>query len=124
MATSSIRSLFTLKKLTISTRELTYLCWGTLFVAFLLPLGIVQAGTHHLPDADFVRFYSLGKLLNEHPARELYDYELQHRISVEVHPTIGVAPMPHPPFVGMAFRVFALFPYWLAYLAWIAITIA
>ena len=125
MATSSNNSLFKLKELSASRiRELKYLCWGALFVAFLLPMGIVDAGTHHLPDADFVRFYSLGKLLNEHPARDLYDYDLQHRISVEVHPTIGVAPMPHPPFVGMAFRIFAYFPYWMAYLAWVAITIA
>jgi len=125
MATSSTNSLFKPKEMTTARiRELTYICWGALLVGFLLPMGIVDAGTHHLPDADFVRFYSLGKLLNEHPARELYDYELQHRISVEVHPTIGFAPMPHPPFVGIAFRIFAYFPYWLAYLAWLAITIA
>ena len=125
MATSSIHSLFKLRELsTARIRELTYLCWGALLAAFVLPMCIVEAGMHHLPDADFVRFYSLGKLLNEHPASELYDYELQHRISVAVHPTIGVAPMPHPPFVGMAFRVMAWFPYWVAYLAWVAITIA
>lgn len=125
MPTSFGSSFFQIGQLTTPRiRELTYLCWGALIIAFVMPLCIVQAGTHHLPDADFVRFYSLGKLLNEYPPRDLYDFELQHRISVEVHPTIGVAPMPHPPFVGMAFRVFAYFPYWFAYLVWVAITIA
>jgi hypothetical protein len=105
-------------------RELAYICWGTLLVGFVLPLCIVQFGNHRTPNADFVHFYSLGKILNEHSARDLYDLELQYRTSVEVHPGIGFAPMPHPPFVGMGFRTLACFPYWIAYLLWITITVA
>ena len=38
------------------------------------------------PDGDFAGFYSLGRILIEHPIKDLYSFELLSRICMEVHP--------------------------------------
>lgn len=106
-------------------KGLSLVCWGILLLGFVLPFSSMFISSHHTPDADFAGFYSLGKILNEHPARSLYDYELLKQVCTEVHPRSGVyGPLPYPPFVGLFFRPFALLPYWAAYLLWVAITLA
>ena len=105
-------------------KDLNLIAWGLLFVGFVLPFSIVVISSHRPPDADFTGFYSLGRILNEYSAHDLYDYDLQKRICQEVHPRKGeYGPLPHPPFVGLFFRPFALLPYWVAYALWVAVSL-
>jgi glycosyl transferase family 87 len=104
-------------------KELNFLFWGLLLVCFILPFSIVVIRSHRPPDADFAGFYSLGRILNEYPPSELYDYPLQKRICQEVHPRSGeYGPLPYPPYVAVFFRPFTLLPYWAAYALWISIS--
>jgi hypothetical protein len=106
-------------------KGLGLVCWGILLLFFVLPFSNLFIRSHRLPDADFAGFYSLGRILNEHPAQSLYDYELQKQVSAQVHPISGIyGILPHPPFVGLFFRPFALLPYWVAYMLWVVITLA
>jgi glycosyl transferase family 87 len=106
-------------------KDLNMIFWGLLFVGFILPFCIVVLSNHRPPDADFAGFYSLGRILNEHSPRDLYDYELQKRICEEVHPRKGAyGPLPYPPFVGLFFRPFTLIPYWAAYTLWVIASLA
>jgi hypothetical protein len=105
-------------------RDLNFIFWGLLFVCFVLPFSIVVIQSHRPPDADFAGFYSLGRILNEYPPSQLYDYALQKRICQQVHPRSGeYGPLPYPPYVALFFRPFTLLPYWAAYALWIAISI-
>jgi hypothetical protein len=81
---------------------------------------------HATLDADFVNFYAMGRILNEHPSPELYDARLQKQIRNLVHPlrTGAYAPIPYPPFVGMLFQPFAGLPYVTAYRLWLSISLA
>jgi len=98
--------------------------WGLLVVGFVLPFSIVILNGHRPPDADFAGFYSLGRILNEYPPHELYNYDLQKRICEEVHPRKGeYGPLPYPPFVGLAFRPVTVMPYWAAYSLWVIASI-
>ena len=67
----------------LNLKELNLICWG-LFIAFLvLPVcyvlhGKLKAGElRRSPEVDFIYVYSMGRIFNEHPAAEAYDYELQ-----------------------------------------------
>lgn len=105
-------------------KDLNLIAWGLLFVGFVLPFSIVVISSHRPPDADFTGFYSLGRILNKYSPHDLYDYNLQKRICQEVHPRKGeYGPLPHPPFVGLFFRPFALLPYWAAYSLWVLVSL-
>jgi hypothetical protein len=105
-------------------KDLNLIFWGLLFVGFILPFCIVILNNHRPPDADFAGFYSLGRILNEHSPRDLYNYELQKQICQQVHPRKGAyGPLPYPPFVGLFFRPFTLFPYWAAYTLWLVVSL-
>jgi hypothetical protein len=107
------------------------ICWG-LFAAFLvLPACVVvgrlaQRGQlgQTFAEVDFVSFYSMGRIFDEYPAGEVYDYELQKRVCMEVHPLKAVTygPVSHSPFIGVLFRLLARLPYPRAYLLWLAIS--
>jgi hypothetical protein len=111
--------------------ETCLICWG-LFIAFLvLPAGVAvgrqfQAGrlAQTFAEVDFVYFYGLGRLFDKYPPEEVYDYELQKKVYIEVHPLQGGTynPVPYPPFIGVLFRPFARMPYFSAYLLWLAIS--
>jgi hypothetical protein len=116
------RPAFTLK-------DLNFVCWA-MFLAFLvLPMGVVakNAALGRGPslggDKDFVFFYSMGRMLNEHSPAQLYDVELQEKIEMEVQPLKdgrGYTPNPYHPYIAILFRPFALLavyfflplPYW------------
>jgi hypothetical protein len=105
-------------------KDLNLIFWGLLFVGFILPFCIVSPQQSSPPDADFAGFYSLGRILNEHSPRDLYNYELQKQICQEVHPRKGAyGPLPYPPFVGLFFRPFTLLPYWAAYTLWLIVSL-
>lgn len=106
-------------------KELNYIVWGLLFVAFVLPYSIVVMTSHRPPDADFAMFYSLGRILNEHSPTDLYNYDLQTKLCEEVHPQKGIyGPSPYPPYVGMVFRTVTVLPYWAAYAVWVLLSLA
>lgn len=108
-------------------KEINLVCWG-LFLGFLvLPTSLilfnkVQRGqfVKQVPEVDFIYFYSMGRMFNDYPASQLYDYELQKKICTEIHPltTRVYGPNPYAPFVGILFRPFARMPFIPALLLW------
>jgi SAM-dependent methyltransferase len=113
-------------------KELNLVCWG-LFIAFLvLPLAFVSY-THHRSgepllktgESDFVYLYGMGRLFNDHPAEELYDWAIQKKICTAIHPIQRgeYGPIPYHPFVGILFRPFAALPYIAALLLWISVSL-
>ena len=110
----------------LNLKELNLICWGLFLIGVFLPMAVVAIGRNQVPDADFAGFYSLGRILNEHPAQELYNFALQKKICTEVHALQAgsYSPLPHPPFVGVLFRPFAQLAYPSAYLLWISISLA
>jgi hypothetical protein len=107
-------------------RELNFICWGLFLVGLVVPLCVVAISQKQAPDADFVYFYAMGRILNDHPAQALYDYDLEKRVCTEIHPLKDgqYGPIPYPPFVGILFRPFALLPFLAAYASWLAISLA
>jgi len=112
-------------------KEVNLVCWGLFLALLILPLYSIVQSRNQLGqflqtyDADFVNFYTLGRLLNEQPVAQLYDYEAQRQIADEVHPLIsGVrGPLPYPPYVAMFFQPFARLSYQNAYLVWLGISL-
>jgi hypothetical protein len=112
-------------------KDLNILCW-LFFVGFLLiPIALivhrnVQNGSflEKTPERDFIYFYSMGRLLNDHPPSELYNYELQKHVATEVHALTNreYGPNPYPPFVGVLFRPFANLSFFKAYALWLVIS--
>ena len=77
----------------LSLKGMNVLCWS-MFVAFLVvPLFVnlwVQfktgSGSIRKFDSDFVYFYGIGQLVNEHPPVDLYNYGLQQKIFNQIYP--------------------------------------
>jgi hypothetical protein len=94
-------------------------------VAFVLPFSAIVVASHRPPDGDFAGFYSFGSILNRHPMADIYNYPLLLDICNQVHPRSTMyGPIPYPPFVALFFQPFTLLPYWVAYLAWVLISLA
>ena len=117
----------------LGLKGMNVLCWS-MFVAFLVvPLFVnlwVQfktgSGSIRKFDSDFVYFYGIGHLLNEYPAVNLYDYNLQQKIFNQIYPAHEAfyGPSPYPPYVALFFRPFARVSFESAYLLWMGISLA
>ena len=117
----------------LSLKGMNVLCWS-MFVAFLVvPLFVnlwVQfktgSGSIRKFDSDFVYFYGIGQLLNEHPPVDLYNYGLQQKIFNQIYPAHEAfyGPSPYPPYVALFFRPFARVSFESAYLLWMGISLA
>src|SRR5208283_4218949 len=103
-----------------SLKEINFVCWGLFLGLLVLPaslglLGHVRSGqfVREAADRDFTYFYSMGRMFNEYPASQLYDYELQKRTCQEIFTMkTGVwGPNPYAPFIGILFRPFARMAY-------------
>ncbi|MGO9776781.1 MAG: glycosyltransferase family 87 protein [Terracidiphilus sp.] len=109
-------------------KELNLLCWG-LFLLGLLPTiaGVVytQFATSGALHADFVYYYGSGKLLNQYPVSQLYDYDLQLKIFNGIYPIHEgkYGPSPYPPFVAWFFSPFARLSFENAYFLWMGISL-
>jgi hypothetical protein len=107
-------------------KEINLICWGLFLFGLVLPIAIIT-GTHRqaAPEPDFVYFYSLGRILNEHPPEQLYNYELQKRICADIQPLKSgmYGPNPYPPFLAILFRPFARLPFVTAYRLWMLISL-
>jgi hypothetical protein len=68
-------------------------------------------------ERDFVYFYSVGQILHERPADQLYDRAVQFQFYERVRPGHGnvYGPSPYPPFVALGFRFLAALPFLTAY---------
>src|ERR1700678_1927962 len=108
-----------------SLKQTAILCWCAAFVLLAVPLGVAAFNQDQATfDADFANFYILGKILNEYPHDQLYDYNLQRSIAERVHPLKEgeYGPLTYPPAVAIAFQPFAKLPYRAAYKIWLLIT--
>jgi hypothetical protein len=107
-----------------SLKDINLLSW--LFLATVTaPLFITHSGPGQIRVADFVQLYSVGRILNEYPAEELYNYQLQQKLSNELHPLKEgfYGPSPYPPYVAILLRPFAAIPYVRAYVLWMAFSV-
>ena len=97
---------------------------GWLLATAMLFLVVYQS-FQATAESDFVPIYSLGRLLNHHPAEQLYDFALQQQVSTEVKPLRAGAygPTPYPPFVALFFKVFSRLDFPTAYHIWMLLTI-
>jgi hypothetical protein len=119
-----VRPLLTLKQLNV-------LCWVA-FVAFLaVPAGSALKGRlsgenalRQIVHTNFIYSYGLGRMFNQYPASQLYDYELQKKVYTGIAPTEVYGPNPYAPFVGILFRPFARLPFFGAYLLWLSISLS
>jgi Glycosyltransferase family 87 len=117
----------------LDLKGMNVVCW-TMFVTFLVvPLLVslrVQfktgSGSIRKFDSDFVYLYGIGHLLNEYPAVNLYDYNLQQKIFNQIYPAHEAfyGPSPYPPYVALFFRPFARVSFESAYLVWMGISLA
>jgi hypothetical protein len=110
----------------LTLKEANLLCWG-LFFALLVPAvyRAIETQRGDGPDADFVNFFAMGRILNEYPAASLYDTGLQKQVRDAIHPlrTGAYAPVPYPPFVGIFFQPFARLSYVAAYRLWVCLSL-
>jgi hypothetical protein len=104
-------------------KDINLLCW-LLLGTFSIPLLLAQRPSEG-KNTDFVQLYSVGRILQEYPADELYDYRLQQKLFRELNPLQegSYGPSPYPPFVAVLFRQMARLPYFPAYLLWISISL-
>jgi hypothetical protein len=105
------------------------ICWGLLTAFLVLPLLVVSYGHYRsgqpllkIGESDFVYLYGMGRLFNEHPAGELYDWIVQKKVCTDIRPhkTGEYGPIPYHPIVGILFRPFAMLPYVPAFLVWVS----
>ena len=76
---------------------------------------------------DFVQFYVIGKILNQHEPARIYDLDLEVPLQHEAAPGTVKDQMlvfASAPYIGLVYRPFALLPYRWAYLAWLIFSLA
>lgn len=107
-------------------KEINLICWGLFFLVLVAPLSVLlgmqlRAGKGF----DFVYFYGIGRLANDHAVVNLYNYDQQVRIFNELSPLHDgfYGPSPYPPYVALFFSLFARIPFKLAYLVWMAVSL-
>ena len=113
-------------------KELNVACWACLLAFIVIPTGFVvsqrQLRGQFLQSlgADFIYFYSMGRIVNEQPAERLYDYALQQRVCSDIRPLAkgSYGRIPYHPYVGVVLQPFARMTYASAYLLWVAISFA
>jgi hypothetical protein len=109
-------------------KEINLVCWG-LFLLCLLPVVVTvvyaQFTTAGVLHADFVYHYGAGKLLNQYPASQLYNFDLQRKIFNGIYSShdYSYGPSPYPPFVAEIFSFFARLSFEKAYFLWMGISL-
>jgi len=77
---------------------------------------------------DFIYFYGIGKILNLHPAVQLYDYGLQLKTFNDIYPLTENHQVwgrsPYPPFVAKFFSLYARLSFEQAYFLWMGSSFA
>jgi hypothetical protein len=114
---SSLRHSSTVSPVRLSTGEMLIVC-ATVLVVFAIGVGLKTSGGKWTGDeawivgGDFVTFYVAGRILNEHDARGLYDFQLQENVYREVVPGAKswTRTFAYPPFIATLFRPLARLP--------------
>jgi hypothetical protein len=105
---------------------------SVLFMLFCLGIGVkifldLTSGRHGLGTPDYAGFYAAAIILNEHPASQLYDPDLQDRILHTrvpgMRPDIHY-PFAHAPVVAFLLRPLAHLPFAWSYAIWLTISAA
>ncbi len=110
-------------------KELNVFCWGLFVLGLIFPLCFVlfirwRLGVRFssLLPIDFIYFYGIGHILNQHPAVQLYDYGLQAKTFDEIYHLTANNQIwgrsPYPPFVAKFFSIYARFSFEQAYFLW------
>jgi hypothetical protein len=116
-------------------KELSVFCWALFVFGFIFPLSVVlwvrsKSGVKFssLLPIDFIYFYGIGHILNQHPAVQLYDYGLQLKTFNDIYllkENQGVwGRSPYPPFVAKFFSMYARFSFEQAYFLWMGTSFA
>lgn len=92
-----------------------------LWWACALVAGLYVVYARRTP-VDFVSFWAAGRLADLGNAAAAYDIAAHRMVEETVLPIVGVLPFPYPPPFLLLMTVFAIPPFWLALVAWIAIT--
>lgn len=102
------------------SRDLSFVSW--LICGALVALAVFSS-FQPSQEKDFVYFYGLGTLFNQHVP--LYDYPAQTSVFEGIRAIHGgpYGPSPYPPFVALAFAPFAHLPFEIAYHVWMAASI-
>lgn len=111
--------------------EIRFACLCSLACALLIAAFVFSGGRERAAalglgyEEDFVAFYGVGRLLNEHPGDRLYDFGVQERIYRELRPSAGFLGLPyvHAPFEALFFQPLARLPYGVAYFLWLVVGI-
>ncbi len=116
-------------------KELNVFCWGLFVIGLIFPLSVVLfvrwkmgARFSSLLPVDFIYFYGIGQILNQHPAVQLYDYGLQLKTFNDIYPLTENHQVwgrsPYPPFVAKFFSMYARFSFEQAYFLWMGTSFA
>jgi hypothetical protein len=117
----------------LSLKEINVCCWALFVCLLVLPTCLAvgslirsERSPRQALDVDFVYFYAMGRMFNEYPAGQLYDYELQKKVCNAILPAkagdSAFGPNPYSPFVGIVFRPFARLPFLPAFVLWLLIS--
>jgi hypothetical protein len=113
--------------------EIQVACASILVVCFLLTSLSAGYGFRglsflgHEPGGDFLAWFVVGKILDEHPHRQLYDIRLQNRLQHDILPTFDrdlVLVYANAPWLAVLFQPLARLPYIWAYILWLFISAA
>jgi hypothetical protein len=110
-------------------KELNVVCWGLFVAGLVMPVTVYLwiryksgAKFSDLLPIDFIYYYGVGRLLNEHSAANLYDYGLQLKTFNDIYPLHQNHEVwgrsPYPPFVAQFFSLFARLSLQKAYFLW------
>src|ERR1700727_1944883 len=108
-------------------REAHAMAWIALTAGVILCAVSVLLGFQGRPfmgralGGDFVGFYTVGKILNNYPAAQIYDLDLAVRLQHATLPSMDKTQMlvfSQAPYVASLFRPFAWLAYTWAYVAW------
>lgn len=114
-----------------SLRDVNIACWTLFAILLAAPMSVsisnkIHSGMMLQEERDFILFYSVGRLLNEYPPSDLYNFDVQKKVMHSVFELKNgreYTPLPYPPFVDMFFRPFALLPFSTAYVLWLGISL-
>ena len=98
-------------------------CIWSVYVWLLTAPGLLDRN-HLLKGTDFLHFYILGTLVNQHRGADLYNMTVQADLAHQRVPEAGrlvYVPM-YPPQVSLLFAPLARFPYGIALSAWLAVS--
>ena len=99
--------------------EVRLACASSIVYALLVAALVLVGGRDRAAavglgyDEDFVAFYGIGRLLDTHAPRTLYDFDVQRDVFLQVRPSDGFLTLPyvHAPFEAVMLRPFAGLPY-------------